>query len=123
MAQEVPVVTGVRYGVHEDRVRLMLDVTPEPVFAAFLIADPDRLVVDFPALDWQVDPETEISAPYIGAIRHGLFRRDRARLVLELTQPVGIERIFSQPPRGTEPGRLVIDLSPISREAFDARSS
>ena len=78
LADETPVVTDLRHGVHDQRVRLMLDVTPEPVFSAFLIADPDRLVVDFPALKWDIDPEKDISAPYIAAIRHGLFRRDRA---------------------------------------------
>ena len=122
VAEEAPVASALSYGVHAERVRLMMDVTPTPAFAAFLVTNPDRLIIDFSALDWQIDPETEISVPYIGGVRFGLFRQDRPRLVLDLTQPVGIERIFTQPPRGTEPGRLVADLSPISREAFDARA-
>ena len=121
-AGETPAVTALRHGTHEDRVRLTFVVSPEPVFTAFLINNPDRLVIDFPALDWQVPQESMQDIPHVAAIRHGLFRRDRARIVVELTRPVGLERIFTQPPRGTEPGRLVVDLAPISREAFDARA-
>lgn len=123
-AEVVPTVTAVRHGMHGERVRLMLEVTPEPGFALFTLSDPDRLVIDFPALDWRVgDTTAAIEAiPYIGAIRHGLFRADRARIVIRLTQPVLVERAFTQPPLGAEPGRLVIDLSPASRAAFDARA-
>ncbi len=121
-AQDVPSITDIRHGVHEDRVRLMFDITPAPIFAAFTLTEPDRLVIDFPALSWKVETETPTDIPYIGAMRHGLFRPDRARLVLELTRPVGVERIFTQPANGSEPGRLVIDLSPIERAIFDDRA-
>lgn len=121
-ASGVPEVRSVRYGLHEDRMRLILEVSASPVFAAFTIADPDRLVIDFPALDWVVPPEQTEGIPYISAIRHGLFRRDRARLVMELTEPVVVDRIFVQPQHGMELGRLVIDLSPTAREVFDERA-
>ena len=122
-ASEVPVVSGMSYGVHHDRVRVILDVSSEPGFAAFTLSDPDRLVIDLPELEWEIPAEAqEGPAPYVKAIRYGLFRRDRARIVMDLTRPVHVERIFTQPPRGNEPARLVVDLSPASRDAFDARA-
>ena len=121
-AQEgVPTVTGLQHGVHENRVRLRFNVAPAPAFALFTLSDPDRLVIDFPALIWEVPP-SEDAIPYISDVRFGLFRRDRARVVMELTEPVSVERAFTVPERGTEPGRLVIDLAPTGREQFDARS-
>ena len=119
----VPVVTGLSFGTHQNRVRLILNVVPEPVFASFTLADPDRLVIDLPALEWQVpiDQESQM-IPYVSGIRHGLFRRDRARIVMDLSEPVEIERAFTQPARGSEPASLVIDLSPTTRSAFDARA-
>ncbi len=122
-ASDVPVVSGMSYGVHQDRVRVILDISSEPGFAAFTLSDPDRLVIDLPELEWEL-PATdhEGPAPYVKEIRYGLFRRDRARIVMDLTRPVHVERIFTQPPRGNEPARLVIDLSPASREAFNARA-
>lgn len=122
-ASDVPVVSGMSYGVHQDRIRLILDVSSEPGFAAFTLSDPDRLVIDLPELEWKIPAaDQEGPAPYIKAIRYGLFRRDRARIVMDLTRPVRVERIFTQPPRGNEPARLVVDLSPASREAFNARA-
>ena len=42
--------------------------------------------------------------------------------MIDLSQPVGVERAFTKPPRGAEPGRLVIDMAPLDRVAFDARA-
>lgn len=118
----VPVLSGFRHAMHEDRLRLIMEVSPAPVFSLFTLKDPDRIVLDVPALDWRVGAEQTADIPYISDMRFGLFRRDRARIVMDLTQPVGVERVFTQPPRGSEPGRLVIDLSPLDRATFDART-
>lgn len=120
--EALPKVTGLSHGSHGARVRLVVDIEPVPAFAAFTLRNPDRLVIDFPALDWalpELDP-TEI--PYLEAVRYGLFRADRARIVMDLSEPVLLERIFTEPPRGSEPGKLVLDLSPISRAIFDAKA-
>ncbi len=121
-AEDVPTVSGLQFGVHEDRVRLRLNVAPTPAFALFTLSDPDRLVLDFPALNWDVPDQDQVEIPFINATRYGLFRRDRARVVMDLSEPVSIERAFTVPERGSQPGRLVIDLAPTTREAFDARS-
>lgn len=119
--EPAPVVSAVRHSLHGDRVRLMLDVLPEPAFTVFTLTEPDRLVIDLPALDWRADGALQ-DIPYVAAIRHGLFRSDRARIVVELTEPVAVERAFTQPPVGREPGRLVLDLGPVPRAVFDARA-
>lgn len=116
----VPVLSGVRHGMHGQRLRLTLEIAPAPGFALFTLAGPDRLVLDFPALDWRADAPAPGTVPYVAGMRHGLFRSDRARLVIDLDRPVAVERAFTQPPRGGEPGRLVVDLVPTTREAFDA---
>ncbi len=114
-----PTITGLRYGKYEDRVRITFDVTPPPAFTVFTLNNPDRLVIDFPALKWEVETSDDLDIPFISALRHGLFHRDRARLVAMLTEPVRVDRIFTKPPSGAEPGRLVVDLAPVTREAFD----
>ncbi|MEL6998035.1 MAG: N-acetylmuramoyl-L-alanine amidase [Pseudomonadota bacterium] len=118
-----PVVTGLSHGLHQDRVRIILTISEEPAFALFTLNDPDRLVLDLPAFDWHLtDEENATAIPYVSALRHGLFRRDRARIVMDLEQPLVVERAFSKPVQGTEPARLVIDLAPTSRAAFDERA-
>lgn len=120
--EQVPTVSGLQFGMHEDRIRLRLNVVPTPAFALFTLKNPDRLVVDFPALNWNVPKEQQQDIPFIQSIRYGLFRQDRARVVMDLSEPVSIERAFTVPERGNEPGRLVVDLAPTSRDAFDARA-
>lgn len=115
-------VTGLSHAVHNDRVRIIMEVAPVPSFASFTLSNPDRLVVDFPALDWQLPTQETEAIPYVAGIRYGLFRPDRARMVFDLTEPVAVDRIFTKPARGSEPGRLVLDLAPTSRDAFDARA-
>ncbi len=116
---DVPTVTGLRFGTYADRVRITFDVTPTPAFTVFTLNDPDRLVIDFPAMSWAVSDNDGQDIPFISSLRHGLFHRDRARMVAMLTAPVRVDRIFTKQPSGAEPGRLVVDLAPVSREEFD----
>ena len=121
-AEAKPLVSDIRHGVHGDRVRVLIDITPAPAFAAFTLNNPDRLVLDFPTLDWGLPEGFSTGIPYVEALRYGLFRPDRARMVMDLTEPVAIQRVFTQSAQGTEPGRLILDIAPTSREEFDARA-
>ncbi|MEM9062914.1 MAG: N-acetylmuramoyl-L-alanine amidase [Pseudomonadota bacterium] len=122
-ATAAPKVTGLTHGLHQERVRIILSISEEPAFALFTLNDPDRLILDLPAFDWQLPESQEAEPiPYISALRHGLFRRDRARIVMDLDRPLVVERAFSKPVRGSEPARLVIDLAPTSRQYFDDRA-
>lgn len=116
---DVPTITGLRYGTYEDRVRLTFDVSPVPAFTVFTLNDPDRLVIDFPAMSWRVAEDDTRDIPFVSALRYGLFHRHRARMVAMLTAPVRVDRIFTKEPTGSEPGRLVVDLAPVSRDVFD----
>ncbi len=120
MADGVPAAT--RLGVVEraDGLRLAIDVTPAPAFTLYTLTDPDRLVIDFPALDWQIGDVPQL--PGIKSVRQGVVRSDRARLVLELAEPLGVVRAFTEPGRAAGPARLLVDLAPVSRAAFNARS-
>ena len=94
-------------------------MTPVPGFTVFTISGPDRVVLDFPQIDWRIATDAADAIPQVDSLRYGLFRHDRARVILTLTEPMLVRRAFAKPPRGAEPGRLVIDLSPTTRERFD----
>ena len=118
--EAIPTVTGVSFAERGGGLRLVFEVAPEPPFAVFMLTDPDRLVIDLPALDWRVGALPEI--PYVAELRHGLARPGRARLVLELAEPMGVRRAFSEPSGDAGSARLVVELAPVTRAAFDARA-
>lgn len=127
-AVAAPAVTGLSYVERPDGLRIVLDIAPAPVFTLFTLTGPDRLVIDFPELDWQVAglPASPPASTHVRALRHGLSGRDRARIVVELAQPLAIVRAFTEPAEGAGgeggPGRVLIDLAPVSRAEFDARA-
>jgi len=53
-ASSVTKVINIRLGVHLDKTRLVLDMTKETQFRAFYLADPYRLVLDLPKIDFEV---------------------------------------------------------------------
>ena len=121
-AAETPLISGIRATASPTGLRLIIDIDPVPAFTIFTLNGPDRLVIDFPVVRWQLADRVDISADGISAVRHGLFRYDRSRLILDLASPLAVERAYTKPPGGTEPGRLIVDLVPSTRVAFDIAS-
>lgn len=115
-------VSGVRLGGNAENTRLVLEVGSAPSHATFNLADPYRIVFDFPEFDWQVASE-KMPAPtgLIRGLRAGLFRPGTYRLVLDLGGPAEVARVLTLPPQAGYGWRFVADLRPTSREAFMTR--
>lgn len=115
-------VSGVRLGGNTQSTRLVLDVGASPTHATFNLADPYRIVFDFPEFDWQIPPERMPQATgLIRSLRAGLFRPGTYRLVLDLAGPAEVSRTLVLPPQSGFGWRFVADLAPTSRETFMAR--
>lgn len=113
-----PAVTAVRIGEHVGLTRLVLDVTEKVDFHTFTLADPYRVVVDLPSLDWQVAPSENDRRGVIARLRFGQFRRDTSRMVIEALGPVEVKQAFLLPPQGNWAYRFVIDLAPVDEASF-----
>lgn len=118
-----PKVTGVRIGAHADKTRFVLELTEAPAYRAFTLPDPFRVVIDLPALDWSLG-SGPLQEPrgVVQALRYGLFAPGTSRVVLDVAQPVDFQKVFLLPPSDGYGHRLVIDLVPISRQAFFSRA-
>lgn len=121
---KAPEVTGVRIGVNPDpkhlprnTTRVVLDVSDATPYAAFLLGNPYRLVIDLPEVGWAVNGAAS-SEPkgVVERLRYGLFRAGNSRVVVDLAAPV---RIAAHKPL-TGPDRLMFDLVPISTNAFES---
>jgi N-acetylmuramoyl-L-alanine amidase len=114
-----PRVSDVRVGVHPEKTRVVIEMTEAPSYRIFRLADPYRVVIDLPELDW---PGVQLprSMGVIAALRYGLFTPGTSRVVLDTTGPVAITDVLLLEPRDGRGHRMVLDLSATDVAAFQA---
>lgn len=118
-----PSVTDVRLGASGDTTRFVLELSGKVDAKAFTLADPHRLVIDLPALDWELPADfVPGGRGLVGAFRYGLFRPGNARVVIDLSGPARIAKSFVLPPDPAhgKDWRIVFDLTPTTDAAFRA---
>ena len=111
-------VTGVRIGAYQTKTRFVLDLSKRFTFQVFALADPYRIVVDLPEVDWKLDPRAKIRSGLVTGFRYGLFAPGKSRMVIDTGTPVKVSKAFLLEPNGRFGYRLVLDFKKVSREAF-----
>ena len=90
------------------------------------MADPARIIVDLPQVNFQIDPSAgRVPAPRAGALvrafRFGLFGPGKSRVVIELARPACVAKIETRPiVKGADPSRLIVELRSCDAQAFAA---
>lgn len=113
------VVSDVRVGQNGKHTRFVLNLSEKVDFEIFTLADPYRIVIDFPEVAWRLDPAaTQASAGLVKGFRFGLFKPGRSRMVIDLASPATIMNKFLLPPEGERGYRLVLDLAQIDRAQY-----
>ncbi len=119
VARAAPVVSGLRLGENGSKTRFVIDIDERVEPRVFTLADPYRLVIDLPAVRFQLAGQGRGEGRGVVArFRYGRFTRTRSRIVLDLTSPARLERYFALPPQGRSRHRLVFDLVPTDRARF-----
>lgn len=117
-----PAVTGVRIGTHPDSTRFVLDLSENIKVNVFTLADPYRVVIDMPALDWKAPDggkgEAGETEGLVESYRFGLFQQGNARLVVDLRKPASVRQAFVLPPEAGFGYRFVLDLEATDRASF-----
>ena len=116
-------ITNARLWAHPDHTRFVLEMTSDISPKVFLLSDPNRLVIDFPEVDFaipRVQTQPRGAVGVIAGYRYGLLKAGVSRLVLDLAMPCTIKRKFVLPPLEGKPYRFVIDLQPSTESAFRA---
>lgn len=106
------------------RTRFVLELSEGVDFSIFRLADPYRIVVDLPELDWTVgNAGSPMPAPtgLIKAVRWGLFQAGDTRVVIDLSDAADVKNAFVLPATGGTPHRFVIDLERTSKDKFMAQ--
>jgi N-acetylmuramoyl-L-alanine amidase len=116
-------VMSARIGEHEDRTRLVIELSDPVNLRAFALASPDRVVIDMPEVTWRLGaPPRPSGFGAVKSYRYGQVRAGNSRMVIDLNQPVSVSDALVIPPSSGFGYRVVIDLFPTTRPKFDAQA-
>jgi hypothetical protein len=112
-----------RIGEHQDRTRLVIELSDPVNLRAFALASPDRVVIDMPEVSCRLGaPPRPSGYGPVKSYRFGQFRVGNSRMVIDLNAPVTVSDALVIPPSSGFGYRVVIDLFPVSRAKFDAQA-
>jgi N-acetylmuramoyl-L-alanine amidase len=118
-AQAAASASAIRIGEHSDKTRVVIDLNIDVKRRIYRLADPYRIVVDLPEIDWRLTKKNRLlKGGIIRGLRYGRFRPGKSRIVFDLGGPAKIAKVFMIAPRNNKEFRLVIDLVPQTRAAF-----
>ncbi len=123
-ADELPLVSGIRFGTHGQRTRIVVQFDRPVAFTTVTLPDPPRLVVDLPDVRWQTE-DGRLGRPrgLVTGQRHGRYAEGVSRLVLDLAQPYRIADQFTLPGKAGDPTfRVVVDVEPAPAMVVSANS-
>ena len=113
------VAIGARVGGDDKHTRFVTDLTSPVNYTVFVLPEPYRVVIDMPNVTFNLPPGIgQKRRGLINEYRYGQISAGRSRIVMDTAGPVLIQKSFIVDPQAGQPARLVVDLVPISEEAF-----
>jgi N-acetylmuramoyl-L-alanine amidase len=98
----------------------VVEISDPVTLRAFTLANPNRVVLDMPAVQWHLgDAPRPSGNGAVRAYRYGQFRSGNSRFVIDLNKPVALGTPRVIPPTGGYGYRFVIDLTPASQDDFN----
>jgi N-acetylmuramoyl-L-alanine amidase len=118
-ASNFPVATAARLAGDAKHTRLILDLDQTVTFRAFTLAEPYRVVVDVPQINFQLPAGTGTAGRgLVRAFRYGLVMPGGSRIVVDLAGPAKIANSYVVEAANGQPARLVMELEEVDRAAF-----
>lgn len=101
------------------RTRLVIDMDRAAPFHVFALADPYRVILDLTDLTFALPADAApLRRGLVSAARYGVFAPGKARMVLDVTEPVAIDKAFLLDAVDDQPARLVLDVVKTDPESF-----
>lgn len=102
------------------RTRFVADLSETVDFRVFLLADPYRIIVDLPEVKFLMPSGVGGKGKgLVSAFRFGLFAPGKSRIVIDVVEPVLIDKAFVRAAENGQPARLVIELVRTSPDEFE----
>ena len=112
-----------------DTSRLLVDLSASVKVEAFVLSDPDRVVVDLPEVNFQAEASEgarrtlEAAGSLIRAFRGGSLGPGKSRIVIDLSGPARVVKANVEKIASGEPARLVIELARTDKAGFAAAAA
>ncbi len=120
IAGDFPIASEVRLAGDEKQTRFILDLDKKIDIHPFLLANPDRVVIDIPQVSFRLAPDAGANGRgLIKAFRYGLVMPGGSRIVFDLAGPAKIEKAYVLDAANGQPPRLVVELEAVDRAAFN----
>jgi N-acetylmuramoyl-L-alanine amidase len=128
-----PVATAARLEENAETARLVFEFSAPVEAAAFVLADPARIIVDLPQVEFALDPQIGkpvergrhrhrhrrgASAGLVVSFRFGQLGQGKSRIVIDLGAPARIMRANCDNRDGDGNSRLVVELAKTDRASF-----
>lgn len=113
-----PIASAARLAGDGKQTRFILDLDQTVTFRAGTLADPYRVVVDVPQLNFQLPAGTGTGRGLVKAFRYGLVMPGGSRIVFDLSGPAKIAKSYVLEAANGQPARLVLELEEVDRTAF-----
>ncbi|MEN3348495.1 MAG: N-acetylmuramoyl-L-alanine amidase [Bradyrhizobium sp.] len=118
-ATNFPVASDARLAGDGKQTRFILDLDRKIEFRAFPLADPYRVVVDIPQVNFQLASGTgSTGRGLVKAFRYGLVMPGGSRIVFDLTGPAKIASSYVLDAANGQPPRLVLEFEEVDRASF-----
>ncbi len=118
-AENFPVASDVRVAGDNKQTRFVLDLDRKIDLRAFVLGNPDRVVIDVPQVTFKLGENAGQSGRgLIKAFRYGLVMPGGSRLVLDLAGPARIEKAYVLDGANGQPPRLIVELAATDRATF-----
>jgi N-acetylmuramoyl-L-alanine amidase len=123
---ERPAANAVNVEQSGDRAKLIFELSAPLDATAFVLAKPDRVIVNLPQIDFALDPETGKAADprrktgLIAAFRFGQLAPGKSRIVINLAAPALVLSAACGKLESDGHARLVIELAKTDRRSFEA---
>lgn len=113
-----PIASAARLAGDGKQTRFILDLDQTVTFRAGTLADPYRVVIDMPQLNFQLPAGTGAGRGLVKAFRYGLVMPGGSRIVFDLSGPAKIAKSYVLEAANGQPARLVLELEEVDRTAF-----
>ena len=114
-----PIASDARLAGDAKQTRFILDLDKPIQFRAFTLADPYRVVVDIPQVNFQLGAGSGgTGRGLVKTFRYGLVMPGGSRIVFDLTGPAKIANSTMLEAANGQPPRLVLELEEVDRTSF-----